>query len=58
MSALSQDLRWRIIKAWKKQGLTTQQLAELFGVGAATVTRLKKTSLVAAGAVLTGVRTS
>lgn len=43
MSALSEDLRWRIINAWQKQKLTTKQLAELFGVGVATVTRLKKT---------------
>lgn len=43
MGALSEDLRWRIIKAWQKKKLTTKQLAELFGVGEATVTRLKKT---------------
>jgi transposase len=41
--ALSEDLRWRIINAWQRKKLTTQELADLFGVGEATVTRLKKT---------------
>lgn len=40
--ALSEDLRWRIIQAWKKRKLTTLELAEQFGVGEATVKRLKK----------------
>jgi hypothetical protein len=35
MGALSEDLRWRIIKAWQKKGLTTKQLSELFCVGEA-----------------------
>jgi transposase len=43
MGALSEDLRWRIINAWQKKKLTSKQLAELFGVGEATITRLKKT---------------
>jgi transposase len=43
MGALSRDLRIRIINAWRKKKLTTKQLAELFDVGEATVTRLKKT---------------
>ncbi len=43
MGALSEDLRWRIIKAWQKKKLTSKQLAELFDVGEATITRLKRT---------------
>jgi len=43
MGALSEDLRLRIIRAWKKRKLTTKELADLFDVGEATVTRLKKT---------------
>jgi transposase len=39
--ALSEDLRRRIINAWLKKRLTTNELADIFGVGAATVTRLK-----------------
>jgi transposase len=43
MSAgLSEDLRWSIIQAWRKRKLTTAELAEQFGVGEATVKRLKK----------------
>jgi transposase len=41
-AALSEDLRWRIVQAWKKRKLTTPQLAEQFGVGEATIKRLKK----------------
>src|SRR6185503_8790633 len=41
-AALSEDLRWRIIEAWRKRKLTTVELAEQFGVGEATVKRLKK----------------
>lgn len=43
MGPLSEDLRLRIIRAWQKKKLTTRELAELFDVGEATVTRLKKT---------------
>lgn len=43
MGSLSEDLRRRIINAWQKKKLTTKELAELFDVGEATVTRLKKT---------------
>lgn len=42
-AALSEDLRWRIINAWKKKHLTSVELAERFGVGEATVKRLKRT---------------
>jgi transposase len=43
MSAgLSEDLRWSIIQAWRKRKLTTPELADQFGVGEATVKRLKK----------------
>ena len=43
MSAgLSEDLRWSIIHAWRKRQLTTRELADQFGVGEATVKRLKK----------------
>jgi len=41
-AALSEDLRWAIIHAWRKRKLTTPELAEQFGVGEATVKRLKK----------------
>jgi transposase len=41
-AALSEDLRWRIIETWRKRKLTTPELAERFGVGEATVKRLKK----------------
>lgn len=40
--ALSVDLRRRIIGAWQKQKLTTKELAKVFGVGEASVTRLKR----------------
>lgn len=40
--ALSEDLRWRIIRAWQKKRLSTVELAEQFGVGEATVKRLKR----------------
>jgi transposase len=44
MSApLSEDLRRRIVEAWQKKKLTATELAELFGVGEATVKRLKRT---------------
>lgn len=42
-AALSEDLRWRIVHAWKKKALSTVELAEQFGVGEATVKRLKRT---------------
>ena len=42
-AALSEDLRWRIINVWQKKKLTTDELAEQFGVGSATVKRLKRT---------------
>jgi transposase len=42
MVPLSIDLRQRIIRAWQKERLTTEALAELFNVGVATVTRLKR----------------
>ena len=42
-AALSVDLRWRIIKAWQKKKLPADELAEQFGVGEATVKRLKRT---------------
>jgi transposase len=38
----SEDLRQRIINAWKKNGASTEQLAERFDVGSATVKRLKR----------------
>lgn len=41
-SAISADLRRRIVQAWKKRKLTTPELAELFDVGEATVGRLKR----------------
>jgi transposase len=40
---LSDDLRRRIIDAWRKKKLTNDELAEQFGVGSATVKRLKRT---------------
>lgn len=40
--ALSEDLRSRIIEAWRKKKLTSRELAEVFGVGLATVGRLKR----------------
>lgn len=42
-SALSEDLRWRIIETWQRKKLTAVELAERFGVGEATVKRLKQT---------------
>jgi|SRR6185503_8296359 len=42
-SALSEDLRWRIIVAWKDWRLSSRELAEKFDVGTATITRLKRT---------------
>lgn len=42
-AALSEDLRWRIIKAWRAGKPTAVELAERFGVGEATVKRLKRT---------------
>jgi transposase len=42
-AALSEDLRWRIIKAWQKTEPTAVELAEQFCVGEATVKRLKRT---------------
>jgi transposase len=38
----SEDLRRRIIEAWRKKGLSTDELAERFDVGTATVKRLKR----------------
>jgi|ERR1043166_1418659 transposase len=40
---LSIDLRQRIIRAWQRKKLTIVELAERFGVGEATVKRLKRT---------------
>jgi transposase len=40
---LSRDLRRRIIAAWKKKDPTNDELAEQFGVGSATIKRLKRT---------------
>jgi transposase len=42
-SALSEDLRWRIIEASRKKNLSAVELAERFGVGEATVKRLRRT---------------
>jgi transposase len=42
MRALSEDLRRRIIDAWKKRKLNTQELAHTFGVSEATVRRFKR----------------
>jgi transposase len=39
---VSEDLRKRIIAVWQKKKLTTVELADLFGVGEATVKRLKR----------------
>ena len=41
-AALSEDLRWRIVDAWRKRKLSVSEIAEQFGVGEATVKRLKK----------------
>lgn len=38
----SLDLREKLIRAWKKRGLTVDELAELFDVGTATVKRWQK----------------
>jgi transposase len=43
---LSEDLRWRIVKTCQKGELTIHEIAALFGVGTATVKRLKKLFLV------------
>jgi len=40
MAPLSEDLRQRIIAVWKRKRLTNAEIAERFGVGTATVTRL------------------
>lgn len=42
MAVVSDDLRRRIIQAWQRKGLTTRELADIFDVGTATVTRLKR----------------
>jgi transposase len=42
MVPLSDDLRRRIVRAWQKKGLSTEELAELFDVGTATIKRLKR----------------
>jgi transposase len=42
-AALSEDLRWRIIQTWQEEEPTSVELAERFGVGEATVKRLKRT---------------
>lgn len=39
---ISEELRQRIVAAWQKKGLTGVELAELFGVGVATVVRIKR----------------
>jgi len=39
---LSEDLRWRVIEAWRKKKLSTKQLAAQFGIGEATVKRWRK----------------
>jgi transposase len=39
---ISEDLRQLIVAAWQKKGLTGVELAELFGVGVATVVRIKR----------------
>jgi transposase len=39
---LSEDLRWRVINAWRKQKLSTKELAAQFGIGEATVKRWRK----------------
>lgn len=39
---VSDELRERIVAAWRQKKLKGQELAELFGVGEATVTRLKR----------------
>jgi transposase len=38
----SLDLREKLIAAWQNRGLSTDELAELFGVGTATVKRWKR----------------
>jgi transposase len=37
MRAYSADLRWRVVRAWKKEGLTWQGLAERFSVSVSFV---------------------
>ena len=37
MRAYSVDLRWRVVRAWKKEGLTWPQLAERFSVSVSFV---------------------
>ena len=39
---ISEDLRWRIVAATRKGNRTIAEIAALFGVGPATVKRLKK----------------
>jgi transposase len=39
---ISEDLRHRIVATWRKGQLTTEQLAERFSVGTATVKRLTR----------------
>jgi transposase len=39
---VSEDLRQRIVAAWQRRKLSSIELAELFGVGEATIKRLKR----------------
>jgi putative transposase len=39
---LSEDLRWRVIRAWQKKKSSTKELAAQFGIGEATVKRWRK----------------
>lgn len=38
----SEDLRKRIVRAWQKRNLSTDELADLFDVSTATIKRLKR----------------
>jgi|SRR5215813_5917514 len=40
---ISLDLRRSIVAAWRRKKLSTSELADLFGVGTATIKRLKRT---------------
>ncbi len=42
MCALPLDLRKRVINAWQKKKLTTEELADIFGIGEATVKRWQR----------------
>jgi len=39
---VSDDLRERVVSVWQKKNLTSLELAELFGIGEATVKRIKR----------------